>query len=32
MLESVLLLVFLGLIAGIGLGIASRIFYVYEDP
>ncbi|MBN1833738.1 MAG: 4Fe-4S binding protein [Deltaproteobacteria bacterium] len=32
MLESIALLLFLGLAAGIGLGIASRIFYVWEDP
>lgn len=32
MLESIALLLFLGLVAGIGLGIASRIFYVWEDP
>ncbi len=32
MLESIALLLFLGLAAGIGLGIASRVFYVWEDP
>jgi NADPH-dependent glutamate synthase beta subunit-like oxidoreductase len=32
MWESIALLLFLGLAAGIGLGIASRVFYVWEDP
>ena len=32
MLASISLLLLLGLIASIGLGIASRVFYVWEDP
>jgi NADPH-dependent glutamate synthase beta subunit-like oxidoreductase len=32
MFESIALLLFLGLAAGIVLGIASRVFYVWEDP
>ncbi len=32
MWEAIALLLFLGLAAGIGLGIASRVFYVWEDP
>jgi len=32
MLEAVLTLSLLGLAAGVGLAVASRIFYVWEDP
>ena len=32
MLEAVLTLSLLGLAAGVGLAVASRVFYVWEDP